>query len=177
MLNRKDWICDRSFSGLVRTSNVPQVCTHWINLRECSKNEVARHCNPEATNLSDYMFHTHGNYFSKYQQCHFGGGGGGVDKAAKCWIDRVQFEASQAVNTITTDTPSSTTAADPMLDDSSHKKEVATADKLNTTATTTTITTTSSTSNQRSYSKSVASPLASSFLALVMSSLLVGVIV
>lgn len=57
---------------------------HWKDYRDCVFDEVRKDCGDHVAQLSDYMFHAHYSYFSKYLQCNLKG-----EQHTKCWYDSV----------------------------------------------------------------------------------------
>nr|XP_027203097.1 uncharacterized protein LOC113796992 [Dermatophagoides pteronyssinus] len=78
--------------------------THWKSFRQCIYDEVDKHCGQLGANISDYLFHIHTSYFSKYTICNLPG-----ESHTKCWLDLIDSIPSIPI------TASSTTTAAPPI--------------------------------------------------------------
>ncbi|KAF7494410.1 hypothetical protein SSS_04158 [Sarcoptes scabiei] len=84
-LNTPKWQCDLEHYEKTKKFNGPEVCEYWRSFRDCIAEKVQEHCGDMVANISDFMFHTHTSYFSKYTQCNLPG-----EPHTKCWLDLIE---------------------------------------------------------------------------------------
>ena len=65
--------------------------------RKCTFTAVTKECGNNAANVSDYLFHTHGSYFTKYTLCSLSG-----EQFTKCWYDWLSERLAASTTTTTT---------------------------------------------------------------------------
>ncbi|OTF83944.1 hypothetical protein BLA29_001797 [Euroglyphus maynei] len=75
--------------------------THWKAFRECIYEQVDKHCGKLVANISDYLFHAHTSYFSKYTVCNLPG-----EPHTKCWLDLIDSIPSSSSSSYMTTTES-----------------------------------------------------------------------
>lgn len=66
------------------------VLSYWQSFRECVAVQVTSKCGPRATQVSDYLLHTHASYFKQYQVCNLTG-----PVATRCWHDWISTRVQQ----------------------------------------------------------------------------------
>lgn len=77
---------------------------YWKQFRDCVYKKVEDHCGKMVANLSDYLFHAHASYFSKYSNCLLPG-----EPHTKCWLDLI--DSIPRIPKTTTSVPSTTVKA------------------------------------------------------------------
>lgn len=107
VLNAKKWKCDNNYDKPIKAlknwkKNINTTCSLWRKFRDCSKMDVKQKCGAEASNISDFLFHSHQSYFDKYNTCELEG-----DSPTKCWFEFVHKPmVTVTQNSISTSTES-----------------------------------------------------------------------
>ncbi|XP_075679008.1 uncharacterized protein LOC113796992 isoform X1 [Dermatophagoides pteronyssinus] len=104
VLNKPKWHCDLDHYEMTKRTNGLEACQHWKSFRQCIYDEVDKHCGQLGANISDYLFHIHTSYFSKYTICNLPG-----ESHTKCWLDLIDSIPSIPI------TASSTTTTAPPI--------------------------------------------------------------
>ncbi|KAH7637459.1 hypothetical protein DERF_005078 [Dermatophagoides farinae] len=108
VLNTPKWHCDLVHYEKTKKANGLEACEHWKAFRQCIYAKVEEHCGEKVANISDYLFHAHTSYFSKYTACNLPG-----EPHTKCWldlIDSIPRIPSMATTTTNNNTATTTTA-------------------------------------------------------------------